>query len=205
MAVKSIDNRAKVLDTAGRLQLKNRQLVSEVKELRRKVAELTEANEIDFLTGIGNRKKMDRSLHTHVTDLTRINMPLSLVAIDLDGLKPLNDTKGHEAGDALIKHVADVLRKSARESDTVCRYGGDEFFAILPNTDEKGAQKFIHRIRELLENEHTVSAGRATIRGIIEHTDAEIADRMKFLTATADSAMYEQKRKKGSKRILRRE
>jgi diguanylate cyclase (GGDEF)-like protein len=110
----------------------------------------------DPLTGLYNRGYFDEEMKR--LDNGR-NFPVSIIMADLDGLKKVNDTHGHGAGDRLIRDAADILRRSVRSSDVVARMGGDEFAVILPNTDIASAQKVIERIRRMEEEFNGESDG----------------------------------------------
>ena len=100
----------------------------------------------DWLTGLYNRRYFEETLADHIAAATRYNRELSLVLFDLDGFKQINDTQGHAAGDDALRQFATLLKKSAREADIVCRFGGDEFAVILPETDKTSAAKFVTRV-----------------------------------------------------------
>lgn len=170
-----------------------------IAKLEARIKELEARLGMDKLTGLGNHDKMVESLQQHLTSLTRTEQPLSVVFVDMDNLKPINDKKGHQAGDDALRAFAKVLKKSAREVDTVCRNGGDEFVIILPNTDEEGAKKFTDRITRSLSNGIRVSAGSATIMGPI--VPVHIEDKMAFLLGTADQRMYAVKKAKKLRRV----
>jgi diguanylate cyclase (GGDEF)-like protein len=101
----------------------------------------------DHLTGLYNRRYFDDTLQDHIAAAKRYERELSLVLFDLDGFKQINDTRGHDAGDAALRQFAERLKSTSREADIICRYGGDEFAAILPETDKEQAQHFVERIR----------------------------------------------------------
>lgn len=106
----------------------------------------------DSLTSLRNRKAFDEHLAAFTAVARRYGGPLSLVLFDMDGLKSINDVRGHAAGDAALVLFAQVLRESSRDSDVVARMGGDEFAALLPQTDGAGAVAFAERIRKGLSS-----------------------------------------------------
>ena len=130
--------------------------------LRRRVAALEAAALRDPLTGLHNRRFFDEALARATAAAKRYRRDLALVLFDLDGLKAINDTRGHAAGDAALKTLARVLDRSARTADTVCRIGGDEFAVILPETGEDGARVFAERVADCLKTLH-VSFGAAAL------------------------------------------
>src|SRR6056297_236391 len=103
----------------------------------------------DPLTGLYNRRYMEDSIKRLDTDR---NIPFSIIAADVDGLKLTNDAYGHEMGDKLLITAAEILKKSCRKEDIVCRVGGDEFLILLPNIDENKVKEIIKRIAEESQN-----------------------------------------------------
>jgi diguanylate cyclase (GGDEF)-like protein len=99
------------------------------------------------MTGLYNRGYLDRAIVEERNKLEKYNINFSIVAVDINRLKQANDVYGHEAGDMLIKTVAERLQKSLREADIVARVGGDEFLVLLTNTGDKGAQAYTTRLR----------------------------------------------------------
>jgi len=106
---------------------------------------------IDGLTGLWNRTQFDQRMMEEVSAAQRYDRPLSLVLMDVDRFKSLNDTHGHPFGDEVLQEVGDVLLKTARTSDWPCRYGGEEFAVILRETDIEGAQIVAERLRAGIE------------------------------------------------------
>jgi diguanylate cyclase (GGDEF)-like protein len=100
----------------------------------------------DPLTGLYNRRYFDNTLSDHIEAARRYNRPLSLVLFDLDAFKSINDAHGHQTGDKVLRNFAGLLAACARKADIVCRYGGDEFAVILPETDGHNAQVFAERV-----------------------------------------------------------
>ena len=105
----------------------------------------------DWLTKLYNRRYFEETLADHMEAANRYDRQLSLVLFDIDDFKQINDTLGHEAGDEVLRQFANLLQSTARKADIVCRYGGDEFAVILPETDSSNAWKFAERIFKALE------------------------------------------------------
>jgi diguanylate cyclase (GGDEF)-like protein/PAS domain S-box-containing protein len=166
-------------------------------ELRRATESLRFLANTDSLTGLANRRRFEERLREEVERAHRYERPLSLVLIDLDHFKTVNDTWGHPAGDRVLRGTAEVLQSVLREMDVAGRLGGEELAILLPETDEAGARSLADRLRrEIKETEHrsdddqpfhvTASVGIAWLAVGAEH-DAEA------LFSTADQALYEAK------------
>ena len=119
-------------------------LLSETHTLLKNEARLSR---IDFLTGISNRRALFESASTEMKRLDRTGRPFTLLYMDLDDFKIVNDTGGHEAGNSLLTEVAATLKLQLRGIDIIARVGGDEFAAILPETDEQAAHKVTSRLQ----------------------------------------------------------
>jgi diguanylate cyclase (GGDEF)-like protein len=102
----------------------------------------------DSLTGINNRRHFNLQLTNEYARAKRYDTPLSLVLLDLDHFKVLNDAHGHHEGDKVLKHVATLIGQHLRTSDFFARFGGEEFVILLPSTNQNEAFQFIERIRE---------------------------------------------------------
>ncbi|MDH5805347.1 MAG: GGDEF domain-containing protein [Gemmatimonadota bacterium] len=150
----------------------------------------------DPLTGSVNRRHFDKVMSYEWSRATRTKRPLSLLALDIDRFKNINDTYGHPVGDAVLKEMVDVLELSVREIDTIARLGGEEFAVILPDTPIGGARGVAERIREACE-ELTVYSNGAAVNFTVSIGAVEMSDSVEnaedFLRV-ADAALYEAKR-----------
>lgn len=121
--------------------------IQDINDEKQREKRLLQDSLTDPLTGLYNRRFMEKQLTKLVKSLSRTNNVLSVLMIDIDFFKNYNDVYGHAEGDICIKEVAEILKTSInREDDYIARYGGEEFIAILPNTDEKGARLIAERI-----------------------------------------------------------
>jgi diguanylate cyclase (GGDEF)-like protein len=121
----------------------------------------------DELTDLPNRTLLNDRLHQGILAAKREARPLSLLVLDLDGFKEINDSLGHHAGDRVLQLVASRLRSILRESDTVARLGGDEFAVLLPHTDTPGAELAAAKILQVIEAPMIVENRPLTVRGSI--------------------------------------
>lgn len=146
----------------------------------------------DPLTGIFNRRYFEDNIEKEVERSLRLNQPFSLVSLDLDYLKKINDTYGHQFGDLAIKTIAGILKKEARSIDIPARIGGEEFNLLLPGVDSKGAFIAVERIRKSIENQKLDTIGGVTA-SIGVATFLEHSDNVDELIELADQAMYKAK------------
>lgn len=147
----------------------------------------------DSLTGLANHRAFTGRLEEELARSGRHDTPVSVLAMDVDAFKAINDTYGHEGGNDVLVALADVLRHAARVEDTPARLGGDEFGLLLPHTDERGAAMTAARIADAFR-EATATLGRpATLSvGVASTTGAS----RRSLMTTADEALYENKRRR---------
>jgi two-component system cell cycle response regulator len=117
-------------------------------ELRKTQEELQRMALTDPLTGLGNRATFDMSIKQIAASARRSRSDYSLMLIDLDHFKKINDSYGHQSGDIVLKQVANAIAEAAREADICCRYGGEEFTVILPDTSPENAEILAHRIHQ---------------------------------------------------------
>ncbi len=146
----------------------------------------------DPLTGIFNRRYFEDSIVKEAERSLRLKQPFSLISMDLDYLKKINDTYGHQFGDVAIKTIANVLKREARSIDIPARIGGEEFNLLLPGVDSRGAVIAAERIRKSIENQVLDTIGGITA-SIGVATFLEHSDRIDELMELADQAMYKAK------------
>ncbi len=150
--------------------------------------EISRAN-TDALTGLHNRRKFTELLEQEVARARRYGRALSLVMLDVDRLKDINDKFGHDVGDSVLKAVSEVGRHMIRRTDHFARWGGDEFMIIAPETPIDGAQRLAEKIRRALEEEMFPSIGNLTasvgLTSMVPGDDAEVLVRRadRFLLA----------------------
>ncbi len=172
---------ARLLSTVLHVELEGVEVHRELE--RSRIAATTDA-----LTGLPNRRAWDSLLELEEARCIRSGSPASVIVLDLDGLKRVNDELGHEAGDAFLAKAADVLRRAARDSDMVARLGGDEFGLLAVECDAETLKPVVRRLEEAFRSAGIpVSIGSAA-RG--QSTTASLAQAQ----AAADLAMYEAKR-----------
>lgn len=114
-------------------------------------ADLNELATVDSLTRISNRRAMVAILEAEFSRFSRTNMGFSVLLVDVDHFKTVNDRYGHEMGDIVLHDVAQLMKNSLRRQDFIARWGGEEFLILLPNTDQQGAMEIGERLRKLVE------------------------------------------------------
>ena len=178
------------------------------KALNESVARLEELAQIDFLTGLLNRRAFMALANREVANSIRHKQPLSLMLFDIDHFKQINDRYGHGAGDHVLTEVAKAVSKTCRESDLICRWGGEEFVVLLQSATPDQAKRLAERMREKIQSLSlksedgdaiavTASFGFISYGGYQETSELnkpENADRLlELLLKKADSAMYHTK------------
>lgn len=161
-------------------------------EIRRQTTFLTAFTEVrtDPLTGARNRRALDEGLETMFAMKGRYDQPFSVALFDVDSFKNINDDEGHLCGDRVLRAVVGIMADTARTTDIIARYGGDEFVLLMPQTDLAGARLLTDRLREYVQNnafgdvQVTVSAGVA---------EAKHGEDAQSLLSRADKALYRAK------------
>lgn len=174
--------------------------------LRDTVQQTMEMAVTDGLTGLHNRRFMTMHLEQSLEQAIRHGRNLAILIADMDHFKAVNDTYGHDAGDAVLRQLADRIRSAVRGADIPCRYGGEEFVIIMPDTDLDSAGIVAERIRKRVEGEpfnlpdgqmlpRTISVGLGALQGTTDTCDA--------LLKRADAGLYEAK-SSGRNRVVAR-
>jgi diguanylate cyclase (GGDEF)-like protein len=174
-----------------------------------RLEQVRELSHIDTLTNVFNRRYFNHRLTEEVARAARFSRPLALAICDLDRFKILNDSHGHQAGDVILRYIAQALRRSVRAIDIVCRLGGDEFAVLMPDTDAEECGLLSERLRQ------SVASGGFTLGGREsggEAVDLRLslgvavfprhADRAERLLWCADMALLEAKRNGGNSFVI---
>ena len=171
-------------------------VIRDITDSRESIESLLKAASSDQLTGVANRRALFESAELEFARYARQPRDISMLILDIDHFKKINDTYGHPAGDQVIRRLAIVLVKSVRSIDVVARLGGEEFAVFLPSTDVAMASEIARRIRENIRAERVevsghqiefqVSIGAAQVGREIDNLDA--------LIGAADEALYDAKR-----------
>jgi diguanylate cyclase (GGDEF)-like protein len=185
----------------GMILLSDTVLVLVARFARFNILEAERLSTTDPLTRLSNRRALEVAMNLEMTRQKRYGGQFSLVLIDLDGFKSVNDTLGHHAGDTALVLLADILRENTRQSDMVFRIGGDEFVVLMPNTEVEDCERICNAFCKLIAEKMqkasfqiTASIGYTTIERVPEHS-------VDILTI-ADKAMYAAKTS-GKSRVVR--
>jgi diguanylate cyclase (GGDEF)-like protein/PAS domain S-box-containing protein len=168
-------------------------LIRDITEEKRLEERLRRLSTTDGLTGLFNRRHLDETLTTELERALRYNAPLSIMMFDVDHFKRFNDEHGHDQGDRVLQAIAQSLQEHVRKVDVPCRYGGEEFLAILPGTNQAGAIIVSERLRHAIEQMEvdglnvTISIGVASVPELDVRSSATLVE-------AADSALYRAKR-----------
>ncbi len=166
-----------------------------------------ESQKTDYLSGLHSKKFHEFRLNDAIQDALSTKRPLSLMMIDIDRFKAINDTYGHQVGDRALKAIADVLKLNTRVVDICSRYGGDEFVVILPETNLKDAviagQRIVDKVQQISQDFDGMAAGELTVSiGIAQWNVDETSE---SLMEKADKALYQSKETGRNKLTVYRE
>ncbi len=171
------------------------EVVRDITEMKKMEKRLKYMAERDPLTNVFNRRQLEILLSHEISRVERTGEPLTLIYIDVDNLKEINDTFGHEKGDELLVKVAEALKNGLRKSDIIARVGGDEFIVVTPGLHKKDAEKLINRLRKKIMEE----SKNLPYKIDFSYGMAEIArgkNTINRIVADADKEMYKMKRLK---------
>ena len=192
-----------------RSMLRIKRLQEALKERERELLEvnqrLLQVSVTDGLTGLDNRRHLEQRLSEMFEHGERLNEPFACVMCDIDKFKSVNDTYGHQAGDAVLRQLAAILKEEAREIDRVGRYGGEEFMLLLPGTVLDAAVTFAERVRRAVES-HTFTFDGGTLQrtasfGVSAWPHPRVTD-CDTLVRAADDALYVAK-ESGRNKVVR--
>ena len=163
--------------------------VDQLVTLRQTIDRLRGEADLDQLTGLANRRRFRVALSREIERWHRYGVPCSLVLLDIDHMKLINDTHGHPAGDAVIREIAGTLGRVSRDNDTAARLGGEEFALLLAGIGAAKAEAAARRLLEILAGQKVAGVGNFTVSiGVAacpEHADSE-----RTLYAASDRALY---------------
>src|SRR5437667_8388897 len=164
------------------------------RELEATNAKLKETSFKDEVTGLYNRRFFSLRLEEEISRYRRFNHPVSVVVLDLDGFKTVNDEFGHAVGDDTLRDIGQILMKHSRGINVVSRYGGDEFVVLLVETAKSGARLYADRIRQVVSTYPFSHGKRITASFGIASLPDEEAQTSEDLVRAADDALYAAKR-----------
>jgi diguanylate cyclase (GGDEF)-like protein len=153
--------------------------------------ELARLSVTDTLTGLYNRLKTDAVLENEFQRSLRFGQNFSVILIDIDRFKQVNDTHGHQVGDQVLMALANILQANTRDTDVLGRWGGEEFIVICPHTEQDGAVKLAENLRAHVQSQHIPTVGRITASfGVATYRAGE---QPKDIVTRADAALYQAK------------
>ncbi len=170
------------------LTIRHHMLLFELEQSKQKIQELSQT---DDLTQVANRRYLLNQAEHHLQLAERNQQPLTILMIDLDHFKEINDQYGHQVGDQVLKKTAETLERSVRSTDILARYGGEEFVLLMPQTSEENALETSQRLRENLVREQAASLSLPVVTVSIGVASTErIGYDLREMLVQADRAMY---------------
>lgn len=171
-----------------------KQLIAEQQEeLMKKNGELERLAFFDQLTGVYNRRKFEELLKNEISRISRYHQPASIVLIDIDNFKRINDHYGHPVGDRVLQEFAGLLKNNIRDTDSISRWGGEEFLILLPNTALEEAKKTAEKLRQIVENYEQLNQDseiHLTASFGVASLPADRQNALEIAYKNADDAMY---------------
>lgn len=163
-------------------------IIRDITDRKKMEEKLRALSTTDPMTGIFNRRRMEELLEMEINRAKRYKIPLSLIMFDLDHFKRINDTYGHSAGDYALITLVGIIRENLRKTDYFCRWGGEEFLILTPETDLAQAARLAENIRTVAENHHCEGIGIVTISIGVAKFEEE--DTMDSYMIRVDNALY---------------
>jgi diguanylate cyclase (GGDEF)-like protein len=182
------------------------QVLQEVIQLRDQVALLSELVRTDALTGLFNFRFFNEAIQLEMERTRRTTQPLSMILLDVDYFKKFNDHWGHDIGNQALKHVANLIKLAVRKLDFPCRFGGEEFVILLPNTDLRQAVNVAQRLREMIAttpiecNENSEPLSVTASLGV-DQFSAQLSETSEAFIQRVDAWLYKAKAE-GRNRVL---
>lgn len=174
----------------------------EIEALKSELVQMRKLVHVDHLTGTLNRSGLEQAFAREAARADRSNEPLGVALLDIDDFKMLNDQHGHQAGDAALVHLAQVIRNTVRPSDVVVRFGGEEFLFLLPGSQPNQTAGALQRLQDDLDRQPLIFAERELkltfSAGVAVRKRKQARDQV---IASADQALYEAKRA-GKRRVV---
>ena len=185
----------RVRDALMKLMGEVESLRQQLKQAKSRLDDAERAADQDHLLPVLNRRAFVRELTRHIAFSARYGTPASVLYLDLDGFKLINDTHGHAAGDAVLSHFAETLSENVRESDVVGRLGGDEFGVILTHANQEQANRKAQSLLEALSAAPAIYDGQQLPIGVSWGAfELRASENAETAMARADEAMYSRKR-----------
>jgi diguanylate cyclase (GGDEF)-like protein len=187
---KKIEKKLSALDPRFRKKIEDL-----FESMNESVSMLYEVATHDEKTGLYNNKFFETLLDMEIEKAKRGQQKLSLIMIDIDFFKEVNDKYGHIKADEFLKKLADIIRKNVRKSDIAARFGGEEFTVLLPETDLEKAKTFSLKLRRLIHADKTLKKYKITVSGGVTQFRSKDKDNKKKFKERADKALYQAKHK----------
>ena len=172
-------------------KLAENSLFQKNQELKAKNNLLEKLSQTDYLTGLLNRRKIYKELEKEYQRSNRYNSTFSIIILDIDWFKSVNDTHGHDAGDKVLKEVADILKSMLRATDSLARWGGEEFLVLCPATNLEGSTAIAQKIIAAIENNSFSVPSKITISAGISEYKSELS--LEDLLIKTDHKLYQAK------------